>query len=147
MELKTPALRERRDDIPLLAARFLVHFAEKNRKSVDRFAPRAMDVLIRHDWPGNVRELMNTIERAVVLSRSTCLDEDAFATLSAKTSEAADISMSGGVLCDVPLETLEKEAIAHTLTSAGGNKSEAARRLGITRKTLREKLKKYNLSG
>ncbi len=147
VELKTPALRERRDDIPLLAAHFLVHFAEKNRKSVDQFTPRAMDVLIRHDWPGNVRELMNTIERAVVLSRADCLDEGDFAGLAEKKDSAGASPGVGGPLFDVPLETVEKQAISHTLISAGGNKSEAARRLGITRKTLREKLKKYSLSG
>ena len=145
VELKTPPLRQRREDIPLLAAHFLSHFAEKNRKSVDQFAPRAMDLLIRHAWPGNVRELMNTIERAVVLARSTCLYEDDFAGLTANPPDNGTGSSRQGTPFDVPLEEIEKEAIAHTLASAKGNKSEAARRLGITRKTLREKLKKYNL--
>ena len=145
VELKTPPLRQRREDIPLLAAHFLSHFAEKNRKSVDQFTPRAMDLLIHHTWPGNVRELMNTIERAVVLSRSTCLDEDDFTGLTADPSDSGTVSFAGSTPFDVPLEEIEKDAIAHTLASAKGNKSEAARRLGITRKTLREKLKKYNL--
>lgn len=145
VELKTPPLRQRREDIPLLAAHFLSHFAEKNRKSVDQFAPRAMDLLIRHTWPGNVRELMNTIERAVVLARSACLDEDDFIGLAADPPNNGTVSLGAGMPFDVPLEEIEKEAIAHTLASAKGNKSEAARRLGITRKTLREKLKKYNL--
>ncbi len=143
--LVAPPLRERREDIPLLAAHFLVQFAEKNRKSVERFSPRAMDLLIRHPWPGNVRELMNTIERAVVLARSACLDEDDFAVLAQHRSEVDAIFPDGGFPADVPLERIEREAIVTTLASAGGNKSEAARRLGITRKTLREKLKKYNL--
>jgi two-component system response regulator HydG len=146
VDLKTPALRERREDIPLLAAHFLARFAEKNHKPVDRFSPRAMDLLIRHPWPGNVRELMNTIERAVVLARSACLDEDAFADLARRPAQA-DAAFSGGVFpADVPLERIEREAIVTTLASANGNKSEAARRLGITRKTLREKLKKYDLA-
>jgi two-component system, NtrC family, response regulator HydG len=146
VELKTPPLRRRREDIPLLAAHFLAHFAEKNRKSVDQFTPRAMDLLIRHAWPGNVRELMNTIERAVVLARSACLDEDDFAGLTGNRSERDRDSRAGNPPVDVPLEKIEQEAIANTLASAGGNKSEAARRLGITRKTLREKLKKYQLA-
>ena len=146
VELKTPPLRQRREDIPLLAAHFLAHFAEKNRKSVDQFTPRAMDLLIRHAWPGNVRELMNTIERAVVLARSACLDEDDFAGLTGDRSERHRDSRAGNPPVDVPLEKIEQEAIANTLASAGGNKSEAARRLGITRKTLREKLKKYKLA-
>lgn len=145
VDLKTPPLRDRREDIPLLAAHFLVRFAEKNRKPVDRFSPRAMDLLIRHSWPGNVRELMNTIERAVVLARSACLDENDFATLAASLPEADSVPANGAFPVDVSLERIEQEAIVNTLASAGGNKSEAARRLGITRKTLREKLKKYNL--
>ena len=145
VELKTPPLRERREDIPLLATHFLKRFAEKNRKKVDRFAPRAMDMLIRHTWPGNVRELMNTIERAVVLAASDCLVEEDFAML-APAPESIDSTAAGSFPADVPLEQIEREAIVSTLASAGGNKSEAARRLGITRKTLREKLKRYDLS-
>jgi two-component system response regulator HydG len=146
VELKTPPLRERREDIPLLAAYFLTRFAEKNRRSVDRFSPRAMDLLIRHSWPGNVRELMNTIERAVVLARSTCLIESDFAALAAQLNEADSAPSGSAFPADIPLARIEREAIVNTLASAEGNKSEAARRLGITRKTLREKLKKYDLS-
>lgn len=145
VELNTPPLRARREDIPLLAAYFLTRFAEKNRKSVERFSPRAMDLLIRHQWPGNVRELMNTIERAVVLAKSACLDECDFASLAANRHEVDAASSGGASPADIPLEQIEREAIINTLASADGNKSEAARRLGITRKTLREKLKKYNL--
>ena len=145
VELKTPPLRERREDIPLLAAYFLTRFAEKNRKTVERFSPRAMDLLIRHPWPGNVRELMNTIERAVVLARTTCLDESGFAALTARLHETDTALSSSAFPADIPLERIEREAIVNTLASADGNKSEAARRLGITRKTLREKLKKYDM--
>jgi len=142
VELTTPPLRDRPEDIPLLAAHFLSRFAEKNHKTVDRFSPRAMDLLIRHPWPGNVRELMNTIERAVVLARSNCLDEADFAALRENgLGDRPAITFPA----DLPLDTIEREAIVKTLDSAGGNKSEAARRLGISRKTLREKLKKYNL--
>jgi two-component system response regulator HydG len=145
VELKTPPLRERREDIPLLAAYFLARFAEKNRKSVERFSPRAMDLLVRHPWPGNVRELMNTIERAVVLARSTCLDENDFTVLTARLHETDTTLSSSAFPANMPLERIEREAIVNTLASADGNKSEAARRLGITRKTLREKLKRYDL--
>ncbi len=73
--LFVPPLRERQEDIPLLAQEFLVRFAEKNRKSIKGFTPQAMDRLLRHPWPGNVRELMNAVERGVVLSRGEYLDE------------------------------------------------------------------------
>ena len=145
VELKTPPLRQRREDIPLLAVHFLERFAEKNHKAVDRFTPRAMDQLIRHPWPGNVRELMNAIERAVVLSRGDCLDENNFTALTRISEGAEPDAPMGEFPADLPLEQVEREAIAGTLASAGGNKSEAARRLGITRKTLREKIKKYKI--
>ncbi|HSO18300.1 MAG TPA: sigma-54 dependent transcriptional regulator [Desulfosarcina sp.] len=145
VDINTPPLRARREDIPLLAAHFLSRFAEKNRRSVDCFSPRAMDLLIRHAWPGNVRELMNTIERAVVLARSDCLDEADFAALAADRTDSLQDRAAILLPTDVPLETIEREAIVNTLDSTGGNKSEAARRLGISRKTLREKLKRYNL--
>lgn len=145
VELQTPPLRRRREDIPLLAAHFLTRFAGKNHKTVDRFSPRAMDLLIRHAWPGNVRELMNTIERAVVLSRSDCLDETDFSHLAQGATTGDPTPTTCAFPTDLPLEQIEREAIANTLASAAGNKSEAARRLGITRKTLREKIKKYGL--
>ncbi|MGD9279612.1 MAG: sigma-54 dependent transcriptional regulator, partial [Desulfobacterales bacterium] len=78
VELKVPPLSERKEDIPLLARHFLETFAAKNRKEIKGFTPRAMDNLIRYDWPGNVRELMNAVERAVVLARSSYLDESDF---------------------------------------------------------------------
>lgn len=146
VELKMPPLRARPEDIPLLAAHFLTRFAEKNRKTVNAFSPRAMDRLIRYAWPGNVRELMNTIERAVVLSRSDCLDEADFGALTENPADAGSMAGSGlDLSLDGSLERIERDAISQTLALSGGNKSEAARRLGISRKTLREKMKKYAL--
>ena len=143
--LQLPALRERREDIPLLAQHFLNRFCEKNNKEIKGFTPQAMDQMIRHDWPGNVRELMNAVERAVVLSRSEYLGADDLPLLPddqelPKQTPSADV-----VPLDLPLEEVEKATILRTLEAAGGNKSEAARRLGITRKTLHAKLKKYGV--
>jgi two-component system response regulator HydG len=146
VELNTPPLRARREDIPLLAAHFLERFARKNNKSVERFSPRAMDLLIRHAWPGNVRQLMNTIERAVVLARTDCLGTADFGVLTEPSPGSGAVSHGGGAVEDMSLEQIEREAIMQTLAAAGGNKSEAARRLGISRKTLREKVKKYRLA-
>ena len=73
--LHLPALRSRREDIPLLAQHFLAHFAGQNHKTIRGFTPQAMDRLLRHAWPGNVRELMNAVERGVVLARTEYLDE------------------------------------------------------------------------
>ena len=151
VSLHVPALRERREDIPLLADHFLRLFAEKNRKPIKGFTPEAMDRLVRSDWPGNVRELMNAVERAVVLARAEYLDVGNFPNLQAARTEESDAAagdrieappLAGG---DVSLEEVEKATILQTMTATGGNKSEAARRLGITRKTLHKKLKSYGL--
>lgn len=144
--LIVPLLRERKEDIPLLAKHFLSTFAEKNRKQIKGFTPQAMDQLLKYDWPGNVRELMNAVERAVVLSRSEYLDEqDLFLVIKDALSAEEEPPSRYAVPADLPLEDVEKATILKTLESTGGNKSEAARRLGITRKTLHKKLKKYGM--
>ena len=148
VELQVPPLLERKEDIPLLARHFLEMFTDKNRKEIKGFTPKAMDNLIRHDWPGNVRELMNAVERGVVLARSNYLGVEDFPFMKDSlmqndpdSANPAELFMSG----DMPLEDVERAAILNTLEAAGGNKSEAARRLGITRKTLHKKLKAYGV--
>jgi two-component system, NtrC family, response regulator HydG len=148
--LNVPSLRERKEDIPLLAQHFLLDFAEKNSKNVKNFTPQALEKLVLYPWPGNVRELMNAIERAVVLSRNPYLDESELTLLMADDGDqnAAVASVTAanqptGVSVNLPLEEVEKRSILEALAACGGNKSEAARRLGITRKTLRKKLEKY----
>ena len=141
--LEIPPLRERRDDIPLLARHFLGMFADKNNKEIKGFTPGAMDLLIRYDWPGNVRELMNAVERGVVLSRTEYLDDKDFAMIQTPLQEPGDTASY--LDHDMPLEEVEKAAILRMLESVDGNKSETARRLGITRKTLHKKLKKYGV--
>jgi len=144
--LNVPLLRERKEDIPLLAQHFLSTFAEKNRKQIKGFTPQAMDQLLKYDWPGNVRELMNAVERAVVLSRSEYLDEqDLPLVIKDAMSDEEKSPSRDAVPADLPLEDVEKATILKTLESTDGNKSEAARRLGITRKTLHKKLKKYGM--
>jgi two-component system response regulator HydG len=148
VELIVPPLMTRKEDIPLLAQHFLEMFATKNRKAIKGFTPKAMDNLIRYDWPGNVRQLMNAVERGVVLGRSNYLGVEDFPFMKDSllqndrdTANPAELAMNG----DMPLEDVEKAAILNTLEAAGGNKSEAARRLGITRKTLHKKLKTYGV--
>ena len=149
VELEVPPLSDRKEDIPLLTRHFLEMFAAKNRKEIKGFTPKAMDNLIRYNWPGNVRELMNAVERGVVLARSSYLDEADFPFMKDSLIEnnqedsinPDELSLQG----DVPLEEIEKTAILKTLETANGNKSEAARRLGITRKTLHKKLKAYGV--
>jgi len=141
--LQVPPLRERKEDIPLLAQHFLGLFAAKNSKTIKgSFTPQAMEKLLRYAWPGNVRELMNAVERAVVLSRSEYLDADELSLLMAEDTVDEKITQRS-LPENIPLEEMERRTILEALNATGGNKSEAARRLGITRKTLRSKLEKY----
>jgi len=146
ISLDVPPLRKRRDDIILLAQHFLQDFAAKNRKQVKGFTPKAIDHLIRLDWPGNVRELMNAVERAVVLARTEYIDDEDLSIIQTSLGQTAE---STPVLEDMngmtTLEDMERTAVIKTLKASNGNKSEAARRLGITRKTLHKKLKKYGI--
>jgi two-component system response regulator HydG len=144
--LEIPPLSKRREDIPLLAQNFMNIFAEKNRKEIKGFTPMAMDRLIRYHWPGNVRELMNAIERGVVLARSEYLDEIDFPIIHhTPESPFPERLEQEEPEAGAPLDQVEKTAILKMLESTGGNKSETARRLGITRKTLHTKLKKYGM--
>jgi two-component system response regulator HydG len=142
VRLEIPPLRERREDIPLLARHFLDIFISKNNKEIKGLTPGAMDRLIRYNWPGNVRELMNAVERAVVLARTEYLDDQDFAMIQTTAQQPSETS---SYVDHMPLEAVEKAAILRMLDSVAGNKSEAARRLGITRKTLHQKLKKYGV--
>jgi two-component system response regulator HydG len=145
--LHVPPLRARPEDIPLLSQAFLTRFAAKNHKTIKGFTPQAMDRLLHHSWPGNVRELMNAVERGVVLSRGEYLDEKELSILMPETGSLPPLAaapLAGGA--EHPsLETVERETILKALDAAQGNKSEAARRLGITRRTIHQKLRKYGV--
>jgi DNA-binding NtrC family response regulator len=137
--IQMPSLRERKSDIPLLVQHFLDKYNVRLRKDFRGISPDALDLLVRHDWPGNVRELENTMERLVVLSPGPYL-------------EPADLVFAGTILtpateaaAGTSLKNLERDHIIHTLQRFDGHKSETARALGIDRKTLREKLKRYNI--
>ncbi len=137
VSLQLPPLRERREDIPLLAMHFMRQFASRNNKTVKGFTPAAMDRLLKHDWPGNVRELENAVERAVVLLVGDYISERELPpTITAQGKEP------GGRpdFANMTLDEIERLAVQDTLAQVGGNKSEAARRLGINRKTLLAKL-------
>ena len=146
MQLHVPPLRSRQDDIPLLARHFLERYAGRNRKTARGFSPLAMDMLIKYDWPGNVRELENIIERAVILMTGEHVTERQLplniARENAATHAVGPISVTSAG-DPRSLEEIERDAILETLKASDGNKSETARRLGITRKTLHNKLKNY----
>jgi two-component system response regulator HydG len=148
VRLTVPPLRDRLEDIPLLAQHFLEAFASRNRKAVKGFTPLAMDMLLKHPWPGNVRELENSVERAVILSTGEHITEKQLPLNMVKGYTEAQGLQTAAAPTDGTrsLEDIEKDAILATLKAAGNNKSEAARRLGITRKTLHNKMKTYGLA-
>ena len=142
--LHVPALRERREDIPLLAEHFLQRYAEKNNRNVSGITPGCMDVMLHYPWPGNVRELENAMERGVILMRGDYLDEEILPIPIKKWAQQESGTITAGMEgLPSSLEEAEKMVILKTLDEVDGNKSEAARRLGITRKTLLSKINKY----
>ncbi|NOY70181.1 MAG: sigma-54-dependent Fis family transcriptional regulator [Deltaproteobacteria bacterium] len=145
VNLAIPPLRERVEDIPLLAQRFLNIFKEKNRKKIKGFTPGAMDILLKYGWPGNVRELENAVERAVILALDEFIGEKELPLNLAVGKEAQSVKEMASPALGGSLEEMEKEAIISTLRAVAGNKSVAARKLGLTRRTLYNKLHKYGL--
>ncbi len=142
--ITVPPLRLRHEDIPPLVEHFVRFFAEKNRRTVESITPRCMEQLVNYTWPGNVRELENAIERGVILMRGDQLSEKSLPLSIQKQETSVDTVSSGEP--PASLYEVEKQMILQTLEETSGNKSEAARRLGITRKTLQNKLHKYDES-
>jgi len=144
VSLHVPSLKERREDIPLLAEHFLQIYGEKNNRRISGITPGCMDILLHYPWPGNVRELENAMERGVILMRGDYLDEDSLPIPIKKWAQEESGDITAGMEgLPSSLEEAEKMVILKTLDEVDGNKSEAARRLGITRKTLQSKLNKY----
>lgn len=142
VDIHLPALKDRREDIPLLAARFIKELAEKNHAQVSGITPAAMRLLENYDWPGNVRELRNTIEKMVVLSTGALLDVvDVPEQMQSTTTPLVDLSSS------VTLGENEKAQILAVLKEVGGNRTRAAQVLGISRRTLYRKLDEYAKEG
>jgi two-component system response regulator HydG len=144
VSLTVPPLRERKEDIPLLADHFLALFREKNRKSIQAISGKALDLLLRYEWPGNIRELENCIERAVIMARDEVLVPVDFPpqiqALSGEERQAGFTIPAG-----ISLAAIEQALIVKTLEDAGGNRTRAAEILGINRRTLQNKLKEYAL--
>jgi DNA-binding NtrC family response regulator len=140
-----PPLREHKGDVPALANYFLERYAKESGKNITAITPEAMKRLMDYHWPGNVRELQNIIERGVALSAGTKLDAaDIYLDDPAKRPHA-----SGGspyvLPSGVTLEQWEDETIREALRRANGNKSQAARALGLSRNALRYRLSKLGV--
>ncbi|MBI3680028.1 MAG: sigma 54-interacting transcriptional regulator [Acidobacteria bacterium] len=146
IHVQIPALRERRADILPLARFFVDYYNHKFKRQLLGLAPETESLLLRHDWPGNVREVRNAIERSMILEDSSYITP---ASLPLSLSEqpvqaaaaAAEVFPDGGV----SLQETEKQLLIRALEKTGGNQTQAARLLRITRDTLRYKMKKFNL--
>jgi len=135
VRIDLPPLRARREDIPLLVRRFLDEFGRENRKEGMTIAPEALRKLLSHDWPGNVRELKNCVESMVVLARTPELGVDDLPPALRGLAPAAGASAP-----PLNLKAAGKDLLDKALQQAGGNKTEAARLLGISRRTLYRKI-------
>ncbi len=140
--LRLPPLRERRDDIPLLVRRFIDEFNRDNNKQVRELTPEAMNVLMAYDWPGNVRELRNAVEQMIVLART---DKLTLRDVPANIRGGADLTKISVVRTGMTVEEAEKQLIIQALKETGGNRTAAAKLLGISRRALHRKLKQFNL--
>jgi len=134
-----PPLRERREDVPLLADRFLARHAERYRKQLAGFDPAAMKALLAYPWPGNVRELDHVVERGVLMARGESLAED---DLGLSGAAAASVAPR---LEEMTLEEAERVMIQKALERHGGNVTDAARALGLSRSALYRRLEKYDV--
>ena len=142
-----PPLRERREDIPLLANTYLEKYSSENNSSVKSIEKRAMDYLSQYNWPGNVRELKNIMQRAVVMGSSEVLGLENFTSLldTKKFAHAIGNDPANIRKNDQSIEDAERDLIFTTLEKTGGNKTKAAELLKITTRTLRNKLNKYDM--
>ena len=138
VSIELPPLRERREDIPLLAQHFLKKFVIENQKEITGFSPEATDFLLKYEWPGNIRELENTIERAVILAQNPSIK------MADMSQENMPLARSAPVRGD--LKEMEKNYILETLTQSQGNYRKTARLLGISRMTLYNKVRTYGIN-
>jgi len=142
INVRLPPLRERREDVPLLAQEFLERLAPELGKATTEISEEALRVLLDHDWPGNVRELENAVERAIVTCRTRVLTAEDFSFLRPPSaSSRGDLGLPAGLT----LQDLERNYITATLQRTKGNIKEAATALGIDRSTLYEKIKRYEI--
>jgi len=137
VEMRLPPLRDRREDVPLLASHFAQRYAARYRKRVSEFGPDAMEALLRHAWPGNVRELDHAVERAVLLAEGDSI-------------RARDLALGGptdgaAALEEMSLEDVERILVQKALARAHGNVSDAAKALGLSRSALYRRLKRHDL--
>ena len=144
VEINLPPLRGRPDDIPLLAQKFLHEFASENNKPVNDFTAEALQLLMHYNWPGNVRELRTSVEHAVVLCRGEKIAARDLPP-SVRTGRMGEMQLS--LQKDSTVKDAEKQLIVRALKEADGNRTLAAKKIGMSRRTFHRKLHAYNLEG
>ena len=152
IQLRLPPLRERREDLPLLVDHFIRKFSAEHGRNVDGAAPEVMSALVLYHFPGNVRELENMIERAVTLSTEDWLTLDAFPNLVGLEGAQPSPSTTGhlpesGLDLERHLEEYERSLLIKALERTGGNRTEAARLLGVSFRSMRYRLSKLGITG
>lgn len=145
VEIHLPPLRERREDIPALAGHFLARHATRYRRQIQGIEPAALQVMLQYAWPGNVRELDHTIERAVLMARGERIDPADLALHPQRGGSAGSSQGGSQSLDEMSLETVEAILIRKALARAGGNVSQAADALGLSRGALYRRIEKYGL--
>ena len=150
VEIRLPPLRDRREDIPLLAAHFLARHTQSYRKSLQGFEADAMSALLDHPWPGNVRELNHVVERAVLMAQGETVRDHDLGLASPANKHLEDPTLEDPTLEELTLEELtledvERLLIRKALERYAGNVSDAARGLGLSRSALYRRLEKYGL--
>jgi DNA-binding NtrC family response regulator len=148
INIKLPPLRDRREDIYLLVNHYIRRYAAKYEKPIQGIEPEAMKALAEYHWPGNIRELKNFIARGVILSKHKKLILDDLPDICSNSTHCCPAIGNRKALLAIPedglkIQDMEKELIRRTLADCGDNKSQAAQRLGISRKTLYEKIARY----
>lgn len=143
ININIPPLRERKADIPLLVDYFVIRYAQKNNKDIKGVSPEAMRLLKDYNWPGNVRELENTIERAVVLSKKDVIEPEHLPSNLVPRSDSITPSLQ--VRIGTSLKDVEKEVIMKTLELTGGNKTDAAKLLGVSTRKIEYKVKEWKV--
>ncbi|MGI8965764.1 MAG: sigma-54 interaction domain-containing protein, partial [Limisphaerales bacterium] len=149
VEITLPPLRERLTDVPLLAQSFLREFAQENGKNINDFTAEALEALMNYSWPGNVRELRTAIEHGVVLCRGSKISLKDLPT-SIQANKQTFASGTGATETDqnnLTITEVEKKLIIRALQEAGGNRTLAAKKIGLSRRTLHRKLHTYHLEG
>ncbi len=142
-----PPLRDRSEDIPLLASAFLKEYSKENGKKVTEFRPEALEAMIKYEWPGNVRELRSAIERAVIFATPPAISlRDLPKEISGGSSEIAKVAANNVMpTAGLTVKDAERELIVQALQDCNGNRTKAAQKIGMSRRTLHRKLHEYHL--